>query len=135
MTGLIISDYQWIWMKSSTRTGTRMVTLPLGPHEFDSAACGNLGRVVRWHIVLAVDANVARNSIGLNLGSARGHSARGTSTIAYSKQAVCHGSIVLKLAGYLVHPRLLGVLVGVPGIDEVLTQPDLLDISVGRRQG
>lgn len=50
-----------------------MVTLPLGPHEFDSAACSDLGCVVRWHIVLAVDANVASNGIGLHLGSARGH--------------------------------------------------------------
>lgn len=108
-----------------------MVALPLGPHEFDSAACSDLGRVVRWHIVLAVDANVACNSIGLHLGSARGQDALGTSAIAYSKQAVCHGSIVLELAGDLVDSRLLGVLVRVPSIDEVLTQPDLLDISVG----
>lgn len=47
-----------------------MVALPLSPHEFDGAACSNFGRLVRWHVVLAVDANVARNSIGLHLGSA-----------------------------------------------------------------
>lgn len=112
-----------------------MVALPLSPHEFDGAACSNLGRLVRWHIVLAVDANVARNSIGLHLESARGHSALGISPVAYSKEAVCHGPIVLEFAGDLVHSRLLGVLVGIPSIDEILAQPDLLDISMGRRQG
>lgn len=112
-----------------------MVALPLSPHEFDGTACSNLGRIVRWHIVLAVDADVACNSIGLHLGSARVHGALGISPVAYSKQAVCDGSIVLELAGDLVHSRLLGVLVGIPSIDEILAQPDLLDISMGRRQG
>lgn len=97
-----------------------MVALPLSPHEFDGAACNNLGRVVRWHIVLAVDANVARNGIGLHFGSARGHDTLGIPPIAYSEQAVCHRSIVLELAGDLVYSRLLGVFVGIPSIDKIL---------------
>ena len=80
-----------------------MIARPLSPHEFHCAACSDLGRLVRWHIVLAVDADVACNGIGLNLGSARDHDTLGISPTAYSKQTVCHGSIVLKRAGDLVH--------------------------------
>lgn len=135
MTGLIIS-YQNEYGGMDARTWTRMVALPLSPHEFNCAARSNLSCLGHWHIVRAVDANVASNSVGLYyLVSAGVLDVLGISNAAYSKEAVRHGSIVLELAGDLVHSCLLRVLVGIPSIDEILAQPDLLDKSVSRRQG
>lgn len=112
-----------------------MVALPLSPHELDCAARSDLGRLGHWNIVLAVDTDIACNSIGLNSRSARNHGSIGISPVAYREQAVCDGSVVLELAGDLVHSRFLRVLIGIPSIDEILAQPDLLDKSVGRCQG
>lgn len=112
-----------------------MVALPLSPHELDCAARSDLGRLGHWNIVLAVDTDIACNSIGLHFRSARSHDSIGISPVAYREQAVCDGPIVLELAGDLVHSRFLRVLVGIPSIDKILAQPDLLDISVGRCQG
>lgn len=112
-----------------------MVALPLSPHEFDRASGSDLSRLGHWNIVLAVDTNVACNSIGLHSRSARSHGSIGISPVAYREQAVCDGSIVLELAGDFVHSGFLRVLVGIPSIDEILAQPDLLDKSVGRCKG
>lgn len=112
-----------------------MVALPLSPHEFDCTSCSDLCRLGHWNIVLAVDTDIACNSIGLHPRSASSHGSIGILPVAYREQAVCDWSIVLELAGDFVHSGFLRVLVGIPSIDEILTQPDLLDKSVGRCQG
>lgn len=112
-----------------------MVALPLSPHELDGAARSDLSRLGHWNIVFAVYTDIACNSISLHSRSESSHDNIGISPLAYRKQAVCDGSIVLELAGDFVHSGFLRVFVRIPSIDKILAQPDLLDKSVGRCKG
>lgn len=109
-----------------------MVALPLSPHELDCATRSNLSRLCYWNIILAIDTNITCNGICLHFRSARSHDSIGISPAAYREEAVCDGPIVLELASDLVHTRFLRVLVGIPSIDKISAEPDLLDKPVSR---
>lgn len=61
---------------------------------------------------------------------------RNTSEHTHRELAVSDGAVVEEVPGDLLHGGvLLRILVGVPGLDEVVAQQDLLDVAVGRDVG
>lgn len=92
-----------------------MITIPRRPHELHRSSRGNLSCCIDRHIIPS-SRDIASNSTRL-------------------EQAISHGSIVVKFAGYFVETVFRLVLVGIPGIYQVFAEPDLLDISVGGDEG